>query len=254
MANLPLLIATTVVPLVLKLLGALALWLVGGWLIKLAGRLLRRALGHGRFDVTVAGYLATIAAALLRVLLVVAMLGFVGIPTASFAALLAGAGVAIGAAWSGILGNFAAGVFLQLFRPFSVGDVICAAGVTGTVEEIAMFATSILAPDHVRNIVPNGKLFGDTIQNFSSHPYRRVEVVVQLGHSTSLDRVIGLIREGLGQVANQMPGLEPEVAVLEINDRGPKLVVRPFTANSNYGQVLFDTNRMLAEVLARQGS
>ncbi|MCP9807870.1 mechanosensitive ion channel family protein [Cyanobium sp. HWJ4-Hawea] len=251
--DLVLLVANALVPFLFKLLGAVALWVVGGWLIHLAVRVLRKGLRHSSLDLTVAGYLVAILSAVLRVILVVAILGFFGIPTASFAALLAGAGVAIGAAWSGMLGNFAAGVFLQLFRPFSVGDVICAAGVTGTVEEIAMFSTSILGPDHVRNIVPNGKLFGDTIQNFSAHPYRRVEIFAQLDHSADLDRAILLIREGLGQVANQMPGLEPEVAVFELNDRGPKLVVRPFTPNAHYVQVLFDTNRMLVEVLGRNG-
>jgi len=250
MPNLPLLVATTVVPFALKLLGALAFWLVGGWLIQLAVRVLRQALRHSRFDATVASYLVNIAAALLRVMLVVAILGFFGIPTASFAALLAGAGVAIGAAWSGMLGNFAAGVFLQLFRPFSVGDVICAAGITGTVQEIGMFVTSILGPDHVHNIVPNSKLFGDTIQNFSSHPYRRVEITVQLDHAADVDQAIRLIRQGLEGIDHQYPGLTPEVAVLEINALGPKLAVRPLTATSTYHQVVFDTNRMLAQVLS----
>lgn len=250
MPNLPLLVATTVVPFALKLLGALAFWLVGGWLIQLAVRVLRQALRHSRFDATVASYLVNIAAALLRVMLVVAILGFFGIPTASFAALLAGAGVAIGAAWSGMLGNFAAGVFLQLFRPFSVGDVICAAGITGTVQEIGMFVTSILGPDHVHNIVPNSKLFGDTIQNFSSHPYRRVEITVQLDHAADVDQAIRLIRQGLEGIDHQYPGLTPEVVVLEINARGPKLAVRPLTPTSTYHQVVCDTNRMLAQVLS----
>jgi small conductance mechanosensitive channel len=97
-------------------------------------------------DVTVVGYLVNILGAVLRVILVVAILGFFGIQTASFAALLAGAGVAISAAWSGMLGNFAAGVFLQIFRPFSVGDFVERGAVVGTIEEIGMFVTSVLAP------------------------------------------------------------------------------------------------------------
>ena len=157
------LVVSTIVPFVLKLVGAVALWIAGGWLIQLAMRIVRKSLRSSSLDATVVGYLINILAAVLRVILVVAILGFFGIQTASFAALLAGAGVAIGAAWSGMLGNFAAGVFLQIFRPFSVGDFIAAGGVTGTVEEIGMFVTSLLAPDNVRNIVPNGKLFGDTI-------------------------------------------------------------------------------------------
>ncbi len=154
---------------------------------------------------------------MLRVILVVAILGFFGIETASFAALLAGAGVAIGAAWSGMLGNFAAGVSLQVFRPFSVGDFITAAGVTGTVEEIGMFVTSLLAPDTVRNIVPNGKLFGDTIQNYSVHEFRRVELVAQLDNSADVAKAISLLKAGLATVPNQFKGMAGDVEVLEFS-------------------------------------
>jgi small conductance mechanosensitive channel len=189
----------------------------------------------------------------LRVILVVAILGFFGIETASFAALLAGAGVAIGAAWSGMLGNFAAGVFLQVFRPISVGDFITAAGVTGTVEEIGMFVTSILAPDNVRNIVPNAKLFGDTIQNYSVHEFRRVELVAQLDNSADVGKAITLLKEGLQRVPNQYEGMPGDVEVLEFTERGPKLAVRPYTHTDNYWQVYFDTNRMIVEVLGANG-
>ena len=251
--DLSVLVASTIVPFVLKLVGAVALWIAGGWLIQLAMRILRKSLRHSSLDVTVVGYLINILAAVLRVILVVAILGFFGIQTASFAALLAGAGVAIGAAWSGMLGNFAAGVFLQIFRPFSVGDFITAAGVTGTVEEIGMFVTSLLAPDNVRNIVPNGKLFGDTIQNFSVHSFRRVELVAQLDNSADVARAIALLREGLQRVPNQFEGMTADVEVLEFSERGPRLAVRPYTHTSHYWQVYFDTNRMIVEVLGNNG-
>lgn len=105
---------------------------------------------------------------ILRVVLVVAILGYFGIEATSFAALLAGAGIAIGAAWSGLLGNFAAGVFLQLFRPISVGDCIEGGGVVGTVKVVGMFVTSITSDDNVVNIVGHAKLFGDTIKKLLS--------------------------------------------------------------------------------------
>ncbi len=247
------LVATTIVPFLLKLVGAVALWIAGGWLIQLAMRILRKSLRHSALDATVVSYLINILAAVLRVILVVAILGFFGIQTASFAALLAGAGVAIGAAWSGMLGNFAAGVFLQIFRPFSVGDFITAGGVTGTVEEIGMFVTSLLAPDNVRNIVPNGKLFGDTIQNYSVHAFRRVDLVAQLDNSADVAKAIALLKEGIKRVPNQVDGMEADVEVLEFSERGPRLAVRPYTHTSNYWQVYFDTNRMIVEVLGANG-
>lgn len=252
-ANVLNLMQAVVVPFLFKLAGALVLWLVANALIRLGLRILRRTFVRSRLDATLISYLINIAGALLRVVLVVAILGFFGVQTASFAALLAGAGVAIGAAWSGLLGDFAAGVFLQLFRPFNVGDQVRAAGVLGAVEEIGMFVTTVTSADNVRCIVPNGKIFSDVIENYSAHPYRRVDLSAQLDHSADVAKAILLLREGLRNVAHQYPGLEGTVDLLEVNDRGPRLVVRPYANSAEYGQVVFDTNRMIAEVLQRNG-
>jgi len=245
----PVQLSSIVLPFLFKLAGAVGLWIVGTWLIKLAMRLLRRTFKHSSLDPTVITYLINIPGALLRVVLVVAILGFFGVQTASFAALLAGAGVAIGAAWSGLLGDFAAGVFLQLFRPFNVGDQVMAAGVQGAVEEIGMFVTTLTNAGNVRIIVPNGKIFSDVIENYSAHPYRRVDLFAQLDHSADVARAILVLREGLRRVPNQYPGLEATVDLLEINDRGPRLAVRPYASTNLYGEVVFDTNRMIAEVI-----
>lgn len=234
----------------MKAAGGVALWFVGAWCIKIALRLLRRTLAGSRLDPTIRGYLISVLALALRVVLIVAILGFFGVETASFAALLAGAGVAIGAAWSGLLSNFAAGVFLQLFRPFSVGHAIAAAGISGSVEEIGMFVTAIRSADNVRHHVPNSKLLGDTIINYSELPYRRVDLVAQLDHSADLPRAIALLRQGLRAIPNQHPDREADVEILEFNERGPRLAVRPYTNNDHYMQVYFDSNRVIAEVLS----
>ena len=247
------LVTDILVPFLFKLLGAIALWMVGGWLIGFALRLLRRMLNRGSLDPTLIGYLLNILGALLRVVLVVAILGFFGIQTASFAALLAGAGVAIGAAWSGMLGNFAAGVFLQIFRPINKGDYVEAGGVEGTVDEVGMFVTAITSPDNVRNYVGNAKLFGDNIKNYSANSYRRVELVAQLDNSADVAQAIALLQAGLLQVPNQVDGKPGDVAVLEFSERGPRLAVRPYTHTANYWQVYFDTNRMIVDVLGKAG-
>lgn len=246
-------LTTIVVPFLFKLAGAVALWIVGTWLIRMVIKVLRRSFAKASLDPTLIGFLLNILGALLRVVLAVAILGFFGIQTASFAALLAGAGVAIGAAWSGMLGNFAAGVFLQLFRPVSIGDFVEGGGVTGTVEEVGMFVTTILTLDNVRHIVPNGKFFGDTIVNYSSHPYRRVDLVAQLDNSADVARAISLLKEGLKAIPNQYPGMDADVEILEFSERGPRLAVRPYTNNEHYWQVYFDTNRTIVEVLGRNG-
>lgn len=245
--------ASVVVPFLFKLLGAVALWVLGGWLIQFALRLLRRSLSLGTLDVTLINYLIGILGALLRVVLVVAILGFFGVQTASFAALLAGAGVAIGAAWSGLLGNFAAGVFLQLLRPINVGDYIEAGGVEGTVEEVGMFVTTINAVDNVRHYVGNTKIFGDNIKNFSANSFRRVDLVAQLDNSADVARAIDLLRKGLESIPNQAAGKTADVEVLEFTERGPKLAVRPYAHTNHYWNVYFDTNRMIVEVLGRAG-
>jgi small conductance mechanosensitive channel len=204
-------VTALVVPFLFKLVGAVALWIVGGWLISFALRMLRRVLNRGTLDPTVINYLLSILGALLRVVLVVAILGYFGIETASFAALLAGAGLAIGAAWSGMLGNFAAGVFLQIFRPINAGDYVDGGGVEGTVDEVGMFVTSITSPDNVRHFVGNAKLFGDNIKNYSANPYRRVELVAQLDNSADVGKAISLLKEGIKQVPNQVERMIVEV-------------------------------------------
>ena len=246
-------VSALIVPFLFKLVGAAALWVVGGWLIGLALRLLRRFFRQGTLDSTLVNYLLSIIGVVLRVVLIVAILGFFGVETTSFAALLAGAGIAIGAAWSGMLGNFAAGVFLQLFRPISVGDYIDGGGVEGTVNEVGMFVTSITSIDNVVNIVGNAKLFGDTIKNYSATPYRRVDLVAQLDNSADVARAITLLKEGIQKVPNQASEIEAEVEVLEFSERGPRLAVRPYAHTSHYWQVYFDANRMIVEVLGQAG-
>ena len=246
-------VVAIVVPFLFKLAGAILLWVVGGWLIRFALKVLRRSFSMGKLDPSLTGFLVSVIGALLRVILAVAILGYFGVQTASFAALLAGAGLAIGAAWSGMLSNFAAGVFLQVFRPVGLGDFVSGGGVTGTVEEVGMFVTIILSPDNVRHIVPNGKFFGDTIVNYSSHPFRRVELEAQLDSSADVGKAIALLKQAVRAVPNQYPGMEADVELLTFSERGPRLAVRPYTHNNHYWQVYFDTNRAIAETLSANG-
>jgi len=112
----------------------------------------------------------------LNIILVVAIRGYFGVETTSFAAILAAAGIAIGMAWSGLLANFAAGAFMVVLRPFKVGDFVTVGGITGTVKEVGLFVTALNTPDNVLTIIGNNKVFSDTIQNFSANPYRRVDL------------------------------------------------------------------------------
>ncbi|MBF2067874.1 MAG: mechanosensitive ion channel family protein [Calothrix sp. C42_A2020_038] len=235
----------------LKILGAIALWIVGQKLIDFATRLLRRIFRSQNVDATLISYLVNIISVTLRVVLVVALLGFFGIETTSFAALLAAAGVAIGAAWGGLLANFAAGAFLIIFRPFKVGDFICAAGVTGTVHEIGLFVTSITTPDNVMTIVGNNKIFSDNIQNFSANPYRRVDLVAQLNHSVDHNDAIRRLKQRVSAIPNVLSEPAPDVEILKFEAAGPVLVVRPYCNNDHYWQVYFDTNKVIRETFTQ---
>lgn len=154
----------------IRIVGAIALWIIGRTVIGFIGRMIDRWLVNQRLDATLGRYIGSAVAIMLNIVLVIAILGVFGVETTTFAAVIAAAGVAIGVAWGGLLGNFAAGVFLVIFRPFKTGDFVSAGGVIGTVHEIGMFATSIDTPDHVRTIVGNNTVVGDTIQNFSANP------------------------------------------------------------------------------------
>ncbi len=231
-----------------KLLGAIVLWIVGRFLIGLCQRLMSASLTRQKIDATLIRYLSSALAILLNVILVIAVLGVFGVETTTFAGLLAAAGVAIGMAWSGLLSNFAAGVFMIVLRPFKTGDFVSAAGVVGTVEEIGLFVTTINTQDNVRTFVGNNKVFSDTIQNFTANPTRRVELTCQLAHGVNVDDAMTRLRSRLAQIPNVAQSPAPEVWVLAFTLAGPVLAVRPHTHNDHYWQVYFDTNRAIVEV------
>jgi small conductance mechanosensitive channel len=245
--------SVTLVALAWKLAAAVAIWLVGRWLIAFALGLLGQALAKQQFDVTLTRYMQTGLKILLNIALVVAILGFFGVETTTFAALIAAGGVAIGVAWGGLLANFAAGAFLVFLRPFKVGDFVTAAGVTGTVEAIGLFGTTINTPDNVHTILGNNKIFSDTIQNFSANPYRRVDLTATISNAVDHGDAIRLLKQKLSTIPNVLSSPAPDVDVLQFTPAGPLLCVRPYCANQHYWQVYFDTNRLIRESFGEAG-
>jgi len=229
----------------LKVAGAIVVWVVGRWLIALSMRLLSAALTRQHVETTLIRYLISFLTIALNVVLVVAILGYFGLETTSFAALIAAAGVAIGAAWAGLLSNFAAGAFLLMFRPFKVGDYILAGGVEGTVQEIGLFATTMNTPDNVMTIIGNTKIFSDNIKNYSTNPYRRVDLLAQLAHTVDPADAVTRLKPVLARIPNVLASPEVDVEILTFNERGPVLAVRPYCNNAHYWQVYFDTNEAI---------
>jgi small conductance mechanosensitive channel len=231
-----------------KVVAAIALWIIGRWAIGCIKKLLRKVLERNkRFDQTLAVYLAAITGAALSLLLVLAILQLFGIQTTSFAALLAGLGIALGTAWGGLLSHFAAGVFMQVLRPFKVGDFVTAGGVTGTVQELGLFGTTIVTPDNVTTIVGNNKIFSDTLSNYSTLPVRRVDLTTKIAHSVDPIEAVERLRAAIVKIPNVASSPPPEIAILSFTPEGPLLCVRPYTHTSTYPQVYFDTTQAIVQ-------
>ncbi len=253
MQSIQLFVSTTLTELAFKILAAIAFWIVGRWLIGKVVQIMQAAMNRNHIDPTLTKYLGSIVAIALNIALVLGILGYFGIQTTSFAAMLAGAGVAIGAAWSGMLGNFAAGAFMLVLRPFKVGDFVQIGGIVGTVHELGLFGTTIVTPDNVLTLVGNSKVFGDTVMNFSARPVRRVERTAQLAGGVDTGDAMARFRAAVQQIPNVAASPAPEISVLDINLLGPVIAIRPYCHTDHYWQVYFDTNAAILRVAADAG-
>jgi small conductance mechanosensitive channel len=236
-----------------KIVGALVLWIVGRIVIGAVRRGFGATFERRKLDATLIRYLDSVIGVVLNLLLVIAILSVFGVETTSFAGVLAAGGVAIGLAWSGLLSNFAAGVFMMVLRPFKVGDYVIAGGIEGTVRELGLFVTAIDTPDNIRTFVGNGKIFSDTIRNFSTNPYRRVELKAQLAHSVDPQDAIKRLRARLPKIKNVMKDPAPSVEILEFTAAGPVLAVRPFCHTDHYWDVYFETTKAIVEEFTGAG-
>jgi small conductance mechanosensitive channel len=237
----------------LKVLGAIAAYIAGRILIGFASTLVMRALERQQVEPTVIRYIGSVITVALNIILVVAILGYFGVETTSFAALVAGLGIAVGAAWGGLLSNFAAGAFILVLRPFKVGDYVVAGDVEGTVRTVGLFNTAIDTPDNVQTLVGNAKVMNGTIKNFTHNPFRRVDLLAQLDHTVDPADAARRLKEALPKIANVVDAPAPDVEILTFNERGPVLAVRPYCNNANYWQVYFDTNRTIRETFGAAG-
>ena len=246
-------LTTTAIDVGIKILAAVTFWVVGRWIINRVISLMQSVMSRNKLDPTLTKYLGSIVNVALNIALVLGILGYFGIQTTSFAAMLAGAGLAIGAAWSGMLGNFAAGAFMLVLKPFKVGDFVSVAGITGTVHELGLFGTTIVTPDNVMTLIGNGKIFSDTVQNYSALPLRRVDRLAQLAGGVDPADAIARLKAAVIRIPNISPTQPPEVNLIDMNLVGPVISVRPYTHNDHYWQVYFDTNEAIVRVCKEAG-
>ncbi|MFO0760092.1 MAG: mechanosensitive ion channel family protein [Byssovorax sp.] len=244
---------TYAVPVGGKIVGAILLWIIGRIVIGSLQKVTRNNLEKRKLDTTLVRYVNSILGVAMTLLLLIAILSLFGVETASFAGVLAAAGVAIGMAWSGLLSNFAAGVFLIILRPFKVGDMITAAGITGVVAEVGLFASAIDTADNIRNFVGNAKIFGDTIQNYTHNDFRRVDLKAQLAHGVDPFDAMKRLRERLPKIEHVVKKPAPDVEILDFTASGPVLAVRPYCHNEHYWAVYFATNAAIVEEFTKAG-
>lgn len=244
-------ISTTAIPHAIKLIGAIAIWVIGSWIISLITKALGKVLERGDLDSTVTSYLLSALKVILKIGLGIGILGYFGVETTSFAAVLAAAGVAIGMAWSGLLSNFAAGLFLMVLRPFKQDDFIEAGGVTGSVQTIGLFATEILTVQNETTLVGNNKIFSDNIKNYSAQPFRRIDLNAQLDHSVQPVEAIEKLKAAFESVENQTQAAD--VNIESFNERGTLLTILVYTHTDNYWQVYYDINYAISKTFGEAG-
>ncbi len=223
--------------------------MVAGW----ARGLVRRAMEKRKIDAALTGFVASLVRWLILILAFVAALGVFGVETTSFAAILGGASLAVGLAFQGSLGNFAAGVMLLVFRPFTVGHVVSTGGVVGKVVEIGLFSTILDTPDNRRIIVPNGAIFGATIEVISYHDVRRVDISVGVDYGSDLDRVRLVLEEAAAAVTNRVADPTPQVFLDSLGGSSIDFQVRVWGKTSDYWDTWQETTQLVYEHLNAAG-
>ena len=228
-------------PYAINILLAIAIFLVGRYLAKILTKIFKKFLDKSHVNETLKVFLGNVIYSLLLIIVALAALNKLGIQTTSFIALLGAVGLAIGLAFQSTLSNISAGVMIVLLRPFSTGDFIEAAGISGTVEEINLFNTLFKTPDNKEIIAANSNVIGGNIINYSKKDTRRVDFIFSIGYGDDLK----LAKETLLNIVNQdsrvLQDPVPFVAVKELANSSVDLVVRVWVKSADYWGVNFDT-------------
>jgi len=227
---------------------AITILAVGFWGAKMLARLVKGLMERRELDQALTGFVGNLVKALIVTIAIIAALNQLGIQTTSLVAIVGAAGLAIGLALKDSLGNFAAGVMILLFRQFKAGDLIEAAGVLGVVESLNIFSTQLKTGDNKTIFVPNGKLIGDNITNYSTKPTRRVDLVIGVSYDADLSHVKSVLANILASEDRILKDPEPTIGVLELADNSVNFAVRPWVNAADYWGVYFDLH---AEVKSR---
>ena len=237
----------------IRIIGAIVILILGRIAAGIGRSVVRKMLEKVRTDPSIVSFAGAMTHITILVFAVLAALAKFGIQTASFVAVLAAAGFAIGFALQGSLSNFASGVLILVRRPFKLGDFIVGAGESGTVKEIRLFNTELATPDNVKILVPNSKLFGNVIKNFSAYDTRRIDFVIGIGYSSDIQKALDILTNLVKTDTRILSDPPPQVALSELADSSVNFVVRPWVKREDYWAVRFDLTRHIKEAFDENG-
>jgi small conductance mechanosensitive channel len=236
-----------------EFLAAVAIFVVGRWFAKWLAGLSEKAMTRMEIDPTLIGFVRKLVYVMLLTFVVMAAIAQLGIQTTSFIAVLGAAGFAIGLALQGSLANFAAGVLLIIFRPFKVGDFVEAAGISGVVEALQIFTTTLRTGDNKTIIVPNGQIGSGIIINYSTKDTRRVDLTFGVGYGDDLDHVRNVIEQVLDEDDRILDDPSYTIAVSELADSSVNFAVRPWVRSGDYWPVFFALNEAIKKRFDKEG-
>ena len=237
----------------IKLLFAVIIIVIGWFVAKIVKALTRKLMTRSGVEPTIVVFVANLSFYGVMIFAIIAAIAKTGVQTASFVAVIGAAGLAIGLALQGSLSNFAAGFLIILFKPFKVGDFIEGGGVSGVVEQISMFTTEMKSPDNKKIYVPNAKISGDNIINYTAMDIRRVDFVIGVSYQDNLDKVINVLQSLLSEESRILQDPAVSIGVLELADSSVNFAVRPWVKTGDYWDVYFDTHKKIKERFDAEG-
>ena len=237
----------------LKVIAAIAILIIGQLAAKGVRSVIRRALHKGKIDDTLVTFVASLSYVALMAFVIIAALGQLGVQTASFVAILGASALAVGLALQGSLANFASGILMIIFKPFKVGDYIEGGGTAGVVEEVGIFSTILKSPDNKIIIVPNAKMTGDNIINYTTEETRRIDIVVGVSYADDLDKVRKVLTEILAEDERILQDPAPTIGVLALADSSVNFAVRPWAKTTDYWNVFFATQENIKKRFDAEG-
>lgn len=241
----------------LKVLAALAIYLIGAWLIRKIKKIIHGIFIRRNTEHAIASFVESITSITLTVFLVIITISALGVNTTSIAALLAAGGMAIGMALSGTVQNFAGGIMLMVFKPFKSGDFIEAQGYSGTVSDVSIVSTKIITTDNRNIIIPNGALSNGTINNYSQNVYRRLEWLVDVEYGASSEQVKAILKSIVADekriVYKPDAPDNPMIALNALRDSSVQFIIRAWVRKEDYWPVLYDVNEVIYNKIPENG-